>query len=168
MPAPNILEGRNINGPRACQEDRNMTTRVSAVLERKGHHVVTVAPQQTVAAVARILTEKRIGAAPVIGGDGRLAGIISERDIIRGIAEHGDAVMAMPIERLMTREVRTCSPDDPIVEIMEVMTLQRIRHLPVLHKTALDGIISIGDVVKQRLDEAQFELEALRSYILSP
>ena len=145
-----------------------MATKVSAVLEQKGHEVVTVAPHQSVAVVARILTEKRIGAAPVLDGDGRLAGIISERDIIRGIAEHGDAVLAFAVERLMTREVKTRSPDDSIVEIMEVMTLQRIRHLPILHNGALHGIISIGDVVKQRLGEAQSELEALRSYISSP
>jgi CBS domain-containing protein len=144
-----------------------MATRVSDVLKEKGHHLVTVAPEETVASVARILTHNRIGAVPVTEQPGRLAGIISERDIIRGISEHGETALTLPAASLMTREVRTCSPGDAIVELMEVMTNQRIRHLPVLQDGSLQGIISIGDVVKQRLAEAQFELEQLRRYISS-
>lgn len=145
-----------------------MAAKVSTILKHKGHDVVTVAPHQTVASVVQVLTQNRIGAAPVIDGEGRLVGIISERDIIRGIAQHAEAVLTLAAERLMTREVRTCSPDDPVIELMEVMTLQRIRHLPVLHNGALHGIVSIGDVVKQRLGEVQFEVEALRNYITNP
>jgi CBS domain-containing protein len=144
-----------------------MATKVSAVLESKGRKVVTVAPRDTVASLVKVLSVNRIGAAPVVNGDGRLAGIISERDVIRGMAQHGDSVTALPVERLMTTEVRTCSPEDAIVELMEVMTLQRIRHLPVIRNGALEGIVSIGDVVKQRLAEAQSELNELRSYISS-
>ncbi len=144
-----------------------MATKVSAVLESKGHKVVTVAPRDTVATLVKVLSVNRIGAAPVVDGDGRLAGIISERDVIRGMAQHGDSVTALPVERLMTTEVRTCLPEDAIVELMEVMTLQRIRHLPVVRNGALEGIVSIGDVVKQRLAEAQSELNELRSYISS-
>jgi CBS domain-containing protein len=144
-----------------------MATKVSAVLESKGRNVVTVAPRDTVASLVKVLSVNRIGAAPVVNGDGRLAGIISERDVIRGMAQHGDSVTALPVERLMTTEVRTCSPEDAIVELMEVMTLQRIRHLPVVRNGALEGIVSIGDVVKQRLAEAQSELNELRSYISS-
>ncbi|HTQ23969.1 MAG TPA: CBS domain-containing protein [Candidatus Binataceae bacterium] len=144
-----------------------MATKVSAVLEIKGHNVVTVAPRDTVATLVRVLSENRIGAAPVVNEDGRLVGIVSERDVIRGIARHAETVTALPVERLMTTEVRTCSPDDAIVELMEVMTLRRIRHLPVVRKGALEGIVSIGDVVKQRLQEAQSELDDLRSYISS-
>jgi CBS domain-containing protein len=144
-----------------------MATKVSAVLEQKGHKVVTVEPRDTVASLVKVLSVNRIGAAPVIDEAGRLAGIISERDVIRGIAQHGDMVTALPVERLMTTEVRTCSPEDAIVELMEVMTLQRIRHLPVVRNGALEGIVSIGDVVKQRLQEAQSELNELRSYISS-
>jgi CBS domain-containing protein len=144
-----------------------MTTKVSAVLEQKGHKVVTIDPRQTVASLARLLTTNRIGAVPVVNEQGRLVGIISERDIVHGMAEHGEAVNALTVERLMTREVKTCSPEDAIVELMEVMTLQRFRHLPVLRNGALHGIVSIGDVVKQRLHEAQSELEALRTYICS-
>jgi len=144
-----------------------MATKVSAVLESKGRNVVTVAPRDTVASLVKVLSVNRIGAAPVVSADGRLAGIISERDVIRGMAQHGDSVTALPVERLMTTEVRTCSPEDAIVELMEVMTLQRIRHLPVVRNGALEGIVSIGDVVKQRLQEAQSELNELRTYISS-
>jgi CBS domain-containing protein len=144
-----------------------MATKVSAVLEHKGNKVVTVAPRDTVASLVKVLSVNRIGAAPVVNEAGRLAGIISERDVIRGMAQHGDMVTALPVERLMTTEVRTCSPEDAIVELMEVMTLQRIRHLPVIRNGALEGIVSIGDVVKQRLQEAQSELDELRNYICS-
>jgi CBS domain-containing protein len=144
-----------------------MAIHVSGVLKDKGHHVVTVSPNQTVASVAKVLTLNKIGAAPVIDEKDRVVGIISERDIVRGLSEHAEAVVTLSAEQLMTREVRTCSPEDPLVGIMGVMTLQRIRHLPVIHNGALHGIISIGDVVKQRLDEAQFEVEELRRYIAS-
>jgi CBS domain-containing protein len=145
-----------------------MGTKVSSILKHKGHDVVTVAPQQTVSWVVRVLAENRIGAVPVINQEGQLVGIISERDIIRGMAEHADEVVTLPADRLMTREVKTCSSEDQLVDIMEVMTLQRIRHLPVIQNGALHGIISIGDVVKQRLEEVQSDAEELRRYIRSP
>ncbi len=142
-----------------------MEAKVSAVLKLKGHDVVTVAPHQTVASVVKMLTQNRIGAVPVINESGQLVGIISERDIIRGISEHAEAVLDLPAERLMTREVATCAPEDQLVGIMHVMTTQRVRHLPVIENGALCGIISIGDVVKQRLDELEFETGELRRYI---
>ena len=142
-----------------------MAAKVSDVLRHKGHQVVTVAPHQQIASVVRLLVVNRIGAAPVVDEHGRLIGIISERDIIRGLSESGAAVLTHAAEQLMTREVRTCSPTDPIVELMEVMTNQRVRHLPVITNGAMDGIVSIGDVVKQRLAEAQFELDELRKYV---
>ena len=145
-----------------------MGTKVSSVLKHKGHDVVTVAPQQTVAWVVRVLAQNRIGAVPVINQEGQLIGIISERDIIRGMSEHADAVLTLAVDQLMTRDVRTCSSDDQLVDLMEVMTLQRIRHLPVIQNGALHGIVSIGDVVKQRLEEVQSEAEELRRYIRSP
>jgi CBS domain-containing protein len=143
-----------------------MTATVSDVLRDKGSRVVTVAPDQPAMSVVETLTKNRIGAAPVVDVGGRLVGIISERDIIRGLAQHGDAVLPLTADRLMTREVMTCSLKDPIVGLMEVMTNHRIRHLPVVENGSLRGIVSIGDVVKQRLAEAQFELEQLRSYIV--
>jgi CBS domain-containing protein len=145
-----------------------MATKVSDVLKHKGHHVVTVAPSQSIASVVKVLTQNRIGAAPVTDGHGRVVGIISERDVIRGLSERGAAALDLDAGQLMTSEVRSCAPADPIVELMEVMTNQRIRHLPVIAGGMLDGIVSIGDVVKQRLAEAQFELEELRRYISSP
>jgi CBS domain-containing protein len=144
-----------------------MPNTVSTVLERKGYNVVTVAPDDAVGVVVRILSSNRIGAAPVLDGEGHLVGIISERDIVSGTAAHDARVLALRVDQLMTREVKTCSPDDHIIELMETMTLQRIRHLPVVRSGQLLGIVSIGDVVKQRLEEAQSELEALRSYIAS-
>ena len=145
-----------------------MGTKVSSVLKHKGHNVVTVAPKQTVGWVVKVLAQNRIGAVPVINDEGQLIGIISERDIIRGMSEHADAVLTLPAEQLMTREVKTCSSEDQLVDLMEVMTLQRIRHLPVIQDGALHGIVSIGDVVKQRLEEVQSEAEELRRYIRSP
>jgi CBS domain-containing protein len=144
-----------------------MEARVSAVLKQKGDRVVTVTPQQTIASVVEVLNRNRIGAMPVMSDDGHLVGMISERDIIRGLAEHAD-LLTLPVERLMTREVEICSFEDRLVEIMQVMTNQRIRHLPVIQNGALCGIISIGDVVKQRLEEVQSEVEELKSYIRSP
>lgn len=104
----------------------------------------------------------------MINEEGQLIGIISERDIIRGISEHVDAALKLPADELMTRDVKTCTSEDQLVDIMEVMTLQRIQHLPVIQNGALHGIVSIGDVVKQRLEEVQSEAEELRRYIHSP
>jgi CBS domain-containing protein len=145
-----------------------MGTKVSSVLKHKGHDVVSVSPQQTIKWVVKLLVQNRIGAVPVIDEQGQLVGIISERDIIRGMSEHADAVLTLEADQLMTREVKTCSPDDQLVDLMEVMTLQRIRHLPVIQNGALHGIVSIGDVVKQRLEEVQSEAEDLLRYIRSP
>jgi CBS domain-containing protein len=145
-----------------------MGTEVSAILQQKGHSVICVAPDDTIDAVVRVLTQNRIGAAPVLTPSRQLAGIISERDIVRGIAELGEAVLKVRADTLMTRDVRTCAVEDDLVELMQVMTTKRFRHLPVMKDGALDGIVSIGDVVKQRLEEIQHEVEALRDYITRP
>ena len=136
-----------------------MATTVLDVLKHKGDNVVTVVPDQTIASVADALTRNRIGATPVADQNGRLIGIISERDIIHGLAEYGDAVLGLPVDRLMTHDVVTCSLEDAIVGLMEVMTNRRIRHLPVVENGRLRGIVSIGDVVKPCLAETQFELD---------
>jgi CBS domain-containing protein len=145
-----------------------MGTKVSSVLKHKGHEVVTVAPDQTVTAIVKVLTQHRIGAVPVVNEQGQIIGIISERDIIRGMAQHADAVLTLAADRLMSRDVKTCSSEDQLDDLMEVMTRQRIRHLPVVADGALHGIVSIGDVVKQRLEEVQSEAEELRNYIRQP
>jgi CBS domain-containing protein len=144
-----------------------MGTRVSSVLQHKGRRVVTVTADETIPGVVKVLAENRIGAVPVIGDDGSLMGIISERDIIRGLSEFAESALRLTAGQLMTQDVKTCFADDELVELMEVMTQQRIRHLPVIHDGALYGIVSIGDVVKQRLEEVRFEAEELRRYITS-
>lgn len=145
-----------------------METRVSAVLEHKGSEVVTVTPDQSIASFAYLLYSHRIGAAPVVANDGAVVGMISERDIVRGIVQHGGSVVTLPVKSLMTTLVSHCSPDDTIVAVMEMITRQRRRHIPVCQNGRLQGMISIGDVVKQRLDEAQYEVDSLRHYITSP
>src|SRR5260370_32418696 len=130
-----------------------MEARVSEVLKQKGYRVVTVAPQETVAAVVQVLTKNRIGAAPVINKDGRLVGIVSERDIIRGISEHADALLTFPVEKLMTRDVHICSPFDRLVVLMQAMTLRRIHHLPGVENGKDCGIVIIRDRVKRRPQE---------------
>jgi CBS domain-containing protein len=143
-----------------------MTTRVATILQGKGRDVFTVRPEASIASLVRTLAERRIGAVPVVDEAGKLIGIVSERDVVRALASDPVA-LERPIGSVMTREVKTCTPDDAVIGMMEVMTRGRMRHLPVLENDRLIGIISIGDVVKQRLDEAQFELDALRSYIAS-
>ena len=145
-----------------------MEAKVSDVIRHKGDRVITVQPQQTVAAAVQVLTKNRIGAAPVVDDQGRVVGIVSERDVIRGIAERGSTLLTLPVEQLMTREVRTCLPEDRLVDLMQIMTSQRFRHLPIVKNGALCGIVSIGDVVKQRLEEVQSEVDDLQRYIRSP
>ena len=145
-----------------------MGTRVSSVLKHKGHEVVTVAPDETVTAIVKVLAQHRIGAVPVVNEQGQIIGIISERDIIRGMAQHAGSVLTLAADKLMSRDVKTCTSEDQLDDLMEVMTRQRIRHLPVVADGALHGIVSIGDVVKQRLEEVQSEAEELRNYIRQP
>jgi CBS domain-containing protein len=141
-----------------------MTIRVANILDGKGHDVLTVAPESSVAALVKLLAEKRIGAVPVVDGTGRVKGIVSERDVVRALAVDA-AVLERKVETLMTREVQTCVLQDTVADLMEIMTRGRFRHLPVVEAGKLIGIISIGDVVKQRVAEAQSEVEALTSYI---
>ena len=139
---------------------------VSDILQSKGSAVIAIAPGESVAEAARLLTEKRIGALVVLDGE-RLAGILSERDIVRALARQGPGCLEGPLSALMTAKVVTCRPGHAIAEIMEMMTTSRIRHLPVVEKGKLAGMISIGDVVKARLEETQHETEALKAYIVA-
>ena len=141
-----------------------MTIRVANILDGKGNDVLTVTPESSVAALVKLLAEKRIGAVPVVDGAGRVKGIVSERDVVRALAVDA-AVLERKVESLMTREVQTCVLQDTVADLMEIMTRGRFRHLPVVEDHKLIGIISIGDVVKQRVAEAQSEVEALTSYI---
>ncbi|WP_431857687.1 CBS domain-containing protein [Azospirillum sp.] len=140
---------------------------IADVLGTKGHTIVSILPNDTVADAARILTEKRIGALVVRDRRGKLVGILSERDIVRAIADHGDEALEDRVEDLMTKEVRTCTPTDSIKDLMQMMTLRRHRHVPVCNEVGdLVGIVSIGDVVKARLNEQAHEVAVLRDLTL--
>lgn len=140
---------------------------VAAVLKRKGAEVVTVRPGDTIGDVARTLTRHRIGAAVVMeeAGSELPCGIVSERDIVRAIAADGAAALERPASDLMTRQLVTASPTDTVAHLMQVMTDRRIRHVPIVEGDRMVGVISIGDVVKSRLDETEMEVESLRGYV---
>jgi len=138
---------------------------VDTILKKKGDTVITVAPNCLVSEAAQTLHEKRIGAALVQDAAGNIVGILSERDIVRGVALKHEACLDMTVRELMTHPLVTCAPTDSIEQIMELMTERRVRHLPVMDDGDLIGIISIGDVVKQRISEIEHESRALKQYI---
>ena len=142
--------------------------KVQAMLDAKGSEVATTGPDATIATALDILKLERIGALVVTGPRDEVVGIICERDIVRGLVDHGGALLKMPVAELMTRSVKTCGPDHNINDVMTEMTRSRVRHLPVLDGGRLCGIISIGDVVKNRLDELEAETSVLRDYIGGP
>ena len=138
---------------------------VKAILSTKGGEVLTIEPTTNLAAAAKLLAERKIGALVVIGPDRRVIGIVSERDIVQELAAHGPAALDLPLTEVMTRKVMTCSMSDTISSVMERMTEGKFRHLPVVDQGRLVGVISIGDVVKHRLQEMEREQSALRDYI---
>ena len=140
---------------------------VSTVLSEKGRQVVTIEPGASLADAAKLLAERRIGAVLVLGADRRLVGIISERDIVRALAARGAAALDEPVSQTMTRRVETCNEGETIGSIMERMTAGKFRHVPVVDQGRLVGIVSIGDVVKHRLQEMERESAAMRDYILT-
>ena len=140
---------------------------VAAILKGKGRNVLTARPETQLLEIARSLALKKIGAIVVIGERGRIDGIISERDIIRVIAERGGQALSEPVSLTMTRNVETCTVGDTLDELMAKMTAGRFRHLPVLEDGHLVGIVSIGDVVKHHIAEVEFEASALRGYIVT-
>jgi CBS domain-containing protein len=135
------------------------------ILAGKGSDVVTTRPDAPVTEVAQLLKAKRIGAVVVTDADEELCGIMSERDLACGLADHGANLLRMRVADLMTREISTCSPDDGIDRLMRQMTEGRFRHLPVMEDGRMIGIISIGDVVKHRLQELENEAHMLQDYI---
>ena len=137
---------------------------VRAILDTKGHQIVSIQPDATVSQAIEILSVRKIGAVLVMS-EGRIEGILSERDIVRVLGAKGAPVLGEPVSTVMTRKVVHCRPNDTVAAIMEMMTLGKFRHLPVLDAERVVGLISIGDVVKWRVQEYETEQEALRTYI---
>ena len=137
---------------------------VEWIINEKGRAVVTASAEASLAKIAATLAEKRIGAV-VIVERGAIKGIVSERDIVRAIVKHGGEALAMPVSDWMTAKVVTCRPHDTIDDVMQKMTSGRFRHLPVMENGKLAGIVSIGDVVKKRIEEVEREADQIREYI---
>lgn len=140
---------------------------VTVILSRKGNDIVTLSPDATLGDAVASLARNRIGAIVVANADMGVEGIISERDVVRLIGERGVDVLNEPLAGLMTKAVVTCAPDETVPQIMERMTRGRFRHVPVVANGKLVGIISIGDVVKYRVEEMERESAQLRDYIMS-
>jgi len=140
---------------------------VKAIMSRKGSDVVTIDPAATLSHAVTMLAEHRIGAIVITGADKQIVGILSERDIVRALASRGPTSLDEPVGQVMTRKVVTCTETETVGAIMELMTDGKFRHLPVVERGRLAGIISIGDVVKYRLSEMEHESNALREYILT-
>lgn len=140
---------------------------VKAILEEKGRDVATIAPDAPVSAAVKILAERQIGAVVVTKPNGAIAGILSERDIVRALAADGQALLKKQVSDLMTTKVKTCREDHTVSDLMGLMTAGRFRHLPVEKSGTLAGIISIGDIVRKRIEDIEREAESIRAYIAS-
>jgi CBS domain-containing protein len=138
---------------------------VTLILKGKSRDIFSLPPDHTIAEAVRTLAEKRIGAVLITAKDGSLAGILSERDVVRALAQDGAAALDHPVSRHMTAKVETAHESDTIPRMMERMTIGKFRHLPVVEEGKVVGIISIGDVVKYRLAEMEAETQAMRDYI---
>ena len=138
---------------------------VSIILAAKGRDVVTIEPSASLAAAAKLLAEKRIGAVLILGADRLIVGILSERDIVRALAERGAGALDEPVSRTMTRKVSTCTESETVSSIMERMTDGKFRHMPVVDRGRLVGMVSIGDVIKHRLHAMERDLAAMHDYI---
>ena len=141
--------------------------KVADILESKGRHVVTIAPSETIKALSSQLRRERIGAVVVSEDAKSIEGIISERDIARGLDVHDADLPEKKVEDLMTRSVFTCTPEDAISNLMKLMTDKRIRHVPVVEDQELIGLVSIGDLVKFRLEELQLEANVMRDIAIA-
>jgi CBS domain-containing protein len=140
---------------------------VAHILKQKGSAVVTVPPAESVQSIVDLLARHRIGAVVVVDPSGGIVGIVSERDVVRAMAGQAGAVTAKAAGDIMTTKVRTCSPGDTEAELVVLMTENRIRHLPVVVEGKLAGMISIGDVVKHRMEMMERETEDMKTYIAS-
>jgi CBS domain-containing protein len=141
--------------------------KVAEILKQKGQEVMSVRPTEQIDTLSHRLRLARIGALVVLDDDGALAGIISERDIVHGIAEHGAACLGLTAADLMTRRVITCTPEDSVTRISRLMTEGRFRHLPVVGGGRVVGVVSVGDVVKNRMEEMSLEANVLRDIAIA-
>lgn len=138
---------------------------VASILKAKGKSVATARPDDTIEAISQKLSSRRIGAVVIVGDSGQVVGIISERDIIRAIADKGSAALPMTAGDVMTTGVMSCSESSTLEQMMTVMTQGRFRHVPVIEEGALVGIVSIGDIVKHHIAEVEMEVTAMRDYL---
>jgi len=138
---------------------------VATILKLKGREVVTSAPVTPLLDIVALLGRHGIGCVVVTGDDGKVAGIVSERDVVREIARAGSKVLKEPVQSCMTKTVVTCRESDTIDRLMAEMTSHRFRHMPVVERGRLVGLVSIGDVVRMRIAEAEMEAAAMREYI---
>ncbi|MEX0590028.1 MAG: CBS domain-containing protein [Xanthobacteraceae bacterium] len=138
---------------------------VRAILTLKGRDCVTITPDASLAEAAKVMSKQRIGALVITGAERRVVGILSERDVVGAVAARGPSALEESVGNAMTREVVTCTEDETVPDLMQRMTAGRFRHVPVVNRGQLAGIVSIGDVVKFRLAEMEREQEALREYI---
>jgi CBS domain-containing protein len=166
-PGTNLLVVEQTGAPldRYQRRSRRRPMTVKSILSKKGGDVISIEPTATLETAVRKLAEHRIGALLVLGPDRRVIGILSERDIVRVLAEQGADVLKQPLAQVMTRKVVTCSQTETVGTIMERMTTGKFRHVPVVEQDQVVGIISVGDVVKHRLHEMEQETAALRDYI---
>jgi CBS domain-containing protein len=139
--------------------------RIADLLRKKGSAVATVTPETTVTTLLTGLAEHNVGAMVVVNPDGAIAGIVSERDVVRRLDEHGPGLLDGPVSEIMTKLVASCGPDDSVDQLSVLMTERRIRHVPVLVDGRLAGIVSIGDVVKNRMEQLEQSQEQLQAYI---
>lgn len=139
---------------------------VQAILNAKGADVVTIEPSATVKELAALLKERKFGAIVVSQSGKSIEGIVSERDIVHKLTDFGPKFLNVRVKEIMTRDVLTCSPNDSVDDCMEMMTGRRVRHLPVVHDGKLAGLVSIGDIVKAKIEEIRVEAESLKQYIV--
>ena len=138
---------------------------LSQILREKGDLVFTASPSETIAAAAALLHTRRVGALILVDEEGAVAGIVSERDVVRAVAEFGERALSKPVSICMTSDVIFAQPTETVDSLLSRMTDRRIRHLPVVHEERLVGIVSIGDLVKSKIDEIETEAQTLKSYI---
>jgi len=140
---------------------------VKAILDQKGRDVITVTQDLSVTEIGKRLSKHKIGAVVVVDSDNRICGIVSERDIVRAIADRGPSILDEPVSRVMTSDVKVCDEGQTVNQVMETMSSGRFRHLPVETNGKLGGMISIGDVVRMRIEQVEREAEEIKAYIAS-